>query len=199
MYQNVKKSRINRKQQMIYVMGNKCQLCGYDKCISALEFHHINPEEKVFTFNQKENYAWEKQKEELKKCILLCANCHREVHQEMHKNIILKSSFDESKAEEISQHIEELKHHKIYYCKNCGTIIATNTNYCIECSSIKRRIVERPTREELKKIIKELSFVEIGRRYNVTDNAIRKWCKTYNLPSTKKEIKALTDEEWLKI
>lgn len=52
----------------------------------------------------------------------------------------------------------------------------------------KQRKVERPSKEELEVLIKTESFLEIGRKYDVSDNAIRKWCKDYNLPFTKKEI-----------
>ena len=79
-YQSVKNSRERLKKRMVYVMGDKCQCCGYDKCISALEFHHINPEEKKFTFSANTNRGWATVVPELKKCVLVCANCHREIH-----------------------------------------------------------------------------------------------------------------------
>lgn len=51
-------------------------------------------------------------------------------------------------------------------------------------------------REELKQLIRAKSFTEIGRMFNVSDNAIRKWCIKFNLPSKKSEIKKYSDEEW---
>lgn len=61
--------------------GFKCEICGYDKCIAALEFHH--PYEKDFGISSKGyTRAWEKVKLELDKCILVCSNCHREIHEE---------------------------------------------------------------------------------------------------------------------
>ena len=65
--------------------------------------------------------------------------------------------------------------------------------------SIQRRKVERPCREDLKGLIRNKSFSEIGRLYNVSDNAIRKWCKRYNLPTRKMDINAISDEDWTKI
>ncbi len=60
--------------------GNKCQICGYDKCIRALEFHHLKKEEKSFGLSESGlTRSWAKILVELDKCILLCANCHREV------------------------------------------------------------------------------------------------------------------------
>lgn len=65
--------------------------------------------------------------------------------------------------------------------------------------SNSRRENERPSRETLKQEIRIYSFVTLGKKYNVSDNAIRKWCVFYNLPSRKKDIKNYTDEEWEKL
>lgn len=61
--------------------GGSCQICGYNKCETALEFHHINMAEKEFSIGDAgETRSWERTRIELDKCVLLCANCHREVH-----------------------------------------------------------------------------------------------------------------------
>lgn len=66
------------RQKAIKYKGGKCQLCGYNKCFEALEFHHFL--DKKFGISQKGyTRSWEKVKMELDKCVLLCANCHREV------------------------------------------------------------------------------------------------------------------------
>ena len=85
---------------------------------------------------------------------------------------------------------------KHQFCKRCGKEIYLYAQYCSECIHIQQRIVERPPREELKFLIKKYSFSEIGRKYNVSDNAIRKWCKNENLPYRKKDINQYTDQEW---
>lgn len=69
------------KQWGVEYKGNKCQCCGYNNCLDALEFHHLNPNEKDFNISDRNlTYDWEKIKNELDKCILVCANCHREIH-----------------------------------------------------------------------------------------------------------------------
>mgnify|MGYP000644676537 CR=1 FL=1 len=68
------------KQKAVEYLGGKCSICGYNKCNRALDFHHINPEEKDNTISSLYNYSWDNIKKELDKCILLCANCHRELH-----------------------------------------------------------------------------------------------------------------------
>lgn len=61
--------------------GSCCGVCGYDRCNGALEFHHLDPNEKDFGISHKGyTRSWEKVKTELDKCVMLCANCHREVH-----------------------------------------------------------------------------------------------------------------------
>jgi len=61
--------------------GGCCQVCGYDKYQGALEFHHKDPSEKDFSLSSKGHCkAWVKVKKELDKCVLVCSNCHREIH-----------------------------------------------------------------------------------------------------------------------
>jgi len=61
--------------------GNKCAICEYQRCPRALSFHHIDPTQKGFGISVKGlTRSWEKIKIELDKCVLICANCHMEVH-----------------------------------------------------------------------------------------------------------------------
>ena len=78
----VKNWRKNTKARMVAAMGGKCQICGYDKCLNALAFHHINPTEKELSFNKMRAnpQGWLTIVSELRKCILLCNNCHSEIH-----------------------------------------------------------------------------------------------------------------------
>ena len=77
----VQRRRDNIKILAIEYKGSKCQICGYDKHIGALEFHHLEPSSKEFGIGAKGyTRSWDKVKNELDKCILLCANCHRELH-----------------------------------------------------------------------------------------------------------------------
>ena len=90
--QAVTEFRQRRKENLIRVLGSCCCLCGYDKCIKALEFHHLDPSKKDFTISN-DHFRLKDAVEESKKCILLCANCHRELHdnlwniEELNKNI----------------------------------------------------------------------------------------------------------------
>jgi len=69
------------KKRAIELRGGKCEKCGYNKCIEALQFHHRNPEEKSFGLSQSGNTrSWQEYLNEVMKCDLLCANCHAEEH-----------------------------------------------------------------------------------------------------------------------
>lgn len=76
----VNKRRFERKKRAIAYKGGECQNCGYKKCENALIFHHINPAEKSFSISGNHARAWKVVQTELDKCLLLCSNCHAEVH-----------------------------------------------------------------------------------------------------------------------
>lgn len=61
--------------------GGKCILCGYDRCIAALDFHHLDPTQKEFGISMDGiTRSWIRIQVELDKCVLVCSNCHREIH-----------------------------------------------------------------------------------------------------------------------
>lgn len=68
------------KQKAVNYKGGQCTKCGYNKCIAALEFHHVNPNEKKFSISKRRGFTFENIKSELDKCIILCSNCHKELH-----------------------------------------------------------------------------------------------------------------------
>jgi predicted transcriptional regulator len=67
------------KLKLVEKKGGKCERCGYNKCIDALEFHHIDPNKKDFSVSGK-SWSLEKLEKEVEKCILVCSNCHKEIH-----------------------------------------------------------------------------------------------------------------------
>jgi hypothetical protein len=77
---NTNAQRHKRKIKCIEYKGSKCEICGYSKCVGALVFHHLNTEEKEFNIGGSHCRSWEKTKKELDKCMLLCSNCHQEIH-----------------------------------------------------------------------------------------------------------------------
>lgn len=77
----VDKRRKKLKEMAVAHKGGKCEHCGYNKYIGALEFHHNDPNEKDFGISgTKQTASWNKIKKEVDKCTLLCSNCHKEEH-----------------------------------------------------------------------------------------------------------------------
>ena len=86
------------------------------------------------------------------------------------------------------------------YCIDCGCPICIEAIRCVNCNKKNRQKQSAiPDRNTLKNKIRTKSFVQIGKEFFVSDNAVRKWCKKYNLPYTKTEIKKYSDEQWLEI
>lgn len=183
-----------RKGNLIKVFGSKCCLCGFDKWQSALEFHHVNPEEKSFgIMTDHVTKSLESQLTELKKCILVCANCHRGIHSD---ELTIPENWQEFYDENIANQLREEIKAKKHYCKICGKEKSKEGVLCAECARIASRRTERPSRDELKDLVRNNPLVQVGLMFNVSDNAIRKWCIAENIPSKKSDINKYSDEEW---
>lgn len=80
----VAKRRKLIRMKAIKLAGGKCAKCGYNKYPEVLEFHHKDPSKKDFNISMKGHCrSWKRVSNEIKKCVLLCANCHREVHVDL--------------------------------------------------------------------------------------------------------------------
>lgn len=159
------------RDYLIQKSNYSCELCGWNKINPVtqkcpLEIHHIDGD---YRNNQQDNLQ------------VLCPNCH--------------SLTDNYKALNSSGREDRVENRK-NYCVDCGKEIGSKSLRCRDCSD-KNRITEKPlTREELKMKIRTMPFTKIGEEQGVTDNAVRKWCKSYNLPSKKKDIALYSEEEW---
>ena len=72
-------TRRGRKQRMVDYKGGACVLCGYSKCLRAMDFHHLDPSTKRSNIAPSHNRSWEALRLELDKCMLICSNCHYEL------------------------------------------------------------------------------------------------------------------------
>ena len=79
--ESVIRRRKNVKIKAVEYKGNSCEICGYDRCVDALHFHHLDPNKKDFGIAAGGfTRSWEKIRTEIDKCIMVCANCHSEIH-----------------------------------------------------------------------------------------------------------------------
>lgn len=207
-YRNLKNSRLRLKEKLVAYKGGKCEICGYDKCITALEFHHLNPDEKEFGIGTNDILSFEKNKKEVDKCILVCANCHREIH---YRDVLLKKEEEKKKEKEVYKKILQnrdkygnIKIRDSYkYLGDAGILEDINNNVSrkeifkkyhinnrvfkkfldennIEYS--KRKIIQnKPNKEELIELLKTNSKSSIGRMFGVSYNAVAKWCKNFDI------------------
>lgn len=75
-----KKRRNEFKNWCVEYKGGKCSICGYNKCLRSLDFHHLDAAQKDFEISANWKKPKEKIQKELDKCILVCRNCHGEIH-----------------------------------------------------------------------------------------------------------------------
>lgn len=175
---HVQRAQRRKKLYAVKMLGGKCQICGYDKCIHALEFHHPNHDKKYSPSYIIMRWSWEKVKEELQKTILICANCHREIH---YKELCTK----------IKREYKVILTKKCKICQKEYKTKRVNSLYCsVKCGQLDRRKTKRPTKEQLYLLlINGERWRTIGKQYNVSDNAVKKWAKQYQIPFKSKEYK----------
>ena len=149
---------------------SKCEICGQGKM--------WNGKELVMTLDHKNGDNHDNRIENLR---WICPNCGTQLETFTGRNIKRKNEIaGKAKAER-----------KMKICPVCGkNKINSQSKMCIECRAEERR-KNIPDREELKCLIMIRSFVKVGEIYNVSDNAVRKWCKSYGLPYTRKAISQL--------
>jgi len=249
-----KKWRKITKQRVVDSLGGGCCICGYNYCLNALEMHHLDPKEKEVTLGyiMANPIAWSRIVKELRKCVLLCSNHHKEVHngittipinaprfneeyatknfrrESWHDcpicgasippyrktcskscaakkarmvkwdNLIVEDMMTKGKSFEeiadffdvtnmaVQKRIKKIQKSKItLICPCCEREFDYkhgNKKYCSKkCARMASRKVKRPSKEQLIEELKNTSWLALGRKYGVSDNAVRKWAKSYDL------------------
>ena len=143
------------------IKSYKCECCGISNWVGkplSLQIHHING-------NRFDN--------RIENLQLLCPNCHSQT-----------DNFCKSDSAHLTEK-PEIRNK----CKICGQEIAKRSTYCRDCANKMRRKINRPTAEEFLIKFKEVkAFLPLGKFYGVSDNAIRKWCRDYGVPTHTKEL-----------
>lgn len=176
--------RKNFKIRLVKAMGSKCQCCGYDRCIRALEFHHLDPKEKDFTLSQasRGQHTWDEIVGELRKCIMVCSNCHKEIHEGITRLPDEFARFDEQYAEVRSFTAKK------WVCPVCGKPKRKNSRQ-YTCSKICQDTlrVKEVGWENLPSLLQQYTgnLSAIGRVLGVSCNAVKKRMKKMNLSYTR--------------
>lgn len=154
-----------------YLKGNyspyQCSICGQEPFWNGKELtltlDHINGDNHD---DRLENLRW------------VCPNCDRQLDTFCAKNSNRQTYYT---YKEKSQN----------YCIDCGKPISSLATRCVDCYAKYAQIVERPSAETLRNLLEQAKgcFTEVGRQFKVSDNAIRKWCKQYGLPTHTKDYK----------
>lgn len=169
------------KQKIIRRAGIGCALCGWNE--APVDLHHIV---------EKQNGGLDV----LSNLIPLCPNCHRCVHhgnddfitEEEMKSKSLES-FDwtahYNPGKRWTGQTGEFSSREIE-CECCGksaTVRSPTARFCSSAcySKTVRKVVDRPSKEELIELIERHTWVDIGKQYGVSDNAVRKWAKAYGI------------------
>lgn len=153
------------KQRLIKegLKEDKCEICG--------QLPEWNGKELVL---QLDHINGDHNDNRLENLRILCPNCHTQTE-----------TFGNKRRKEIK------------LCPDCGCEINNKSQYCRKCGPKHRNInfkvplEKKPSKEELFEMIKTMSFVRIAEKYGVTDSAVRKWCKKYKIPDTKRELRVL--------
>lgn len=159
---SLKKKLFNNKIKEL-----KCEICLNTEWLNkpiALDLHHIDK-------NPLNN--------NLENLLIVCPNCHRAEHKKTNVKKIVKPKIIKEKK----VLIKKVKPVKICSsCLICGEKTKNQTKFCsYKCSSFSQRKAERPSKEELEKMIKDKPMSHIGKTFGVSDNSVKKWCKNYGI------------------
>lgn len=156
----------HKKQIILEKTGGACTVCGYRKNLAALVFHHTDPATKCFQLtNQALAYrAWDSIQNELAKCVLLCQNCHHELHH------------PQGEWESVSDEGVDFTRPKrrVTFCCDCGCeVISSYTAFrCPPCNNKIREKAEWPELSDLIEEVATTSLTAVARRLGVTRQAV---------------------------
>ena len=164
--------RERTKWRLVDALGGKCRICGYDKCRRSLHFHHVDPSTKTISISKMTTNPRniEAIAEEAKKCILVCSNCHGEIHEGLLDVSNIEITFDESKLQ-IKIKIDPVS----IACLNCGKQ-TFNRKYCSrKCIGYGKFTVNWPDPDVVLQMVKDTSYVSTAEALGCSDVGVKKF------------------------
>jgi hypothetical protein len=192
----VKRVRINDfrrklKSRAVKHKGGACCICGYDKSLDALQFHHTDKNQKDFALSRA--YSWEVIVQELEKCILVCSNCHHEIHG------VQWIENTEQMRKTVREMRERMKETRI--CTDCGTEFRISperkSTTCPKCrarTAKKRSVANKiPEQKELATLVWEMSVEQLSKKLKCSPTTIRRYCKKMDINMPPKSFWSTTE------
>lgn len=166
------------REYLAAAFGGHCTICGYDKTISALDYHHVDPKSKneILSIAMRNGYAWSKIVEEAKKCACVCCRCHREIHAGVTDLPENYTRFNEDYTD-----VVKLRKAEFDKCSVCGEEKYNKKKFCSQDCFHKSQMRFSLTKEKLAELVNEKPYEEIGKMYGVSGNAIKKRCKSFGI------------------
>lgn len=172
-YEKVKAWKKRTKERIVQAFGSKCALCGNKYPNEVYDLHHLDPKEKSFGLSNKHGIckSWNKIVVELRKCILVCSNCHRLIHNDLVDVPENVTRFDESFLSYKTTIVADLE-----VCPVCGkkTKQPYNMTCSITCAAKKRSTIDWDSVDLLALYNEHKNYSKIGRMFGVSDSSIRK-------------------------
>jgi hypothetical protein len=168
----VKKWRTSTKARIVKAMGEKCVCCDYNGCFDAMELHHLDSSVKEFGLGgvRANPRSWLIIVEELRKCVLLCCRCHREIHAGDRMLPDDFCSFDEKYLDYRILNVLEVND----ICPVCGTDKPIHQITCsVDCARKIRHKIDW-AKYDLIEMSKTMSNVAIGRALGCSDISVGK-------------------------
>lgn len=181
--EKVKRWRKRCKNRIIEAMGGSCCICGYNKCQTALALHHLDPSKKDFGLSKiRANIqSWNKIVEELRKCVLVCHNCHSEIHEGLAKVPENAPNFDEAFVDYKALESENDNSEIWTTCPICQEMKPTHLITCSRECAAKMKYKVDWDKIDLERELKSKSIVQLAEELNCSDSAVHKRLRSLGL------------------
>lgn len=176
----VKTWRRRCKERIIFSMGGACCICNYNRCPASLALHHLDPSKKDISFStiRANPKNWQIIVQELRKCVLVCHNCHSEIHAGFAQVPPNAPMFDESLAD---YKFLEKKIEILTPCPQCGNLKKDTLKYCSSLCRSQSQFKVDWTKVNLVEELKNKSVVKLASELGCSDSAIHKRMKKIGL------------------